>query len=648
MNNKLSLFRPLSALLLLTQLSLASENSPYFQIHGKQQIDSFPLKSSHHEVTITGPIAQVQLSQTYHNFGNTPIDATYIFPASTKTAIHGMTMNIGKRQIIAEIQEKEKAEATFKKAKNEKKAASLLTQKRPNLFSLEVTRILPGEELSIILTYSEILTPHSGIYEFVTPTAIGPRYGGEETQAKSLHNPFLNKADSIPTRVSLALSLTSPLPIKSLTCPSHHHAQIHFDSQTEAKLTLPPSPPDRDFILRYQLAGNKIQSGLLTHEAAGENTLLLQVEPPHKPSSQDIPARDFIFVVDVSGSMSGFPLQLAQDLFRKLSETLRPEDHFNMLLFAGANELLSDQNLPASSANIERAIAFLKNSRGGGGTELLKALDRALDLPHDHDRARSLVLISDGFISAESAVFDLIKRKAKGTNIFPLGVGSSVNRHLIEGLSHFAGNDHLIVTHPSESAEASERFRQSISWPVLTNIQVKAEGISLHDFVPARLPDLFAGQPLSLIAKWSGDSTGASITMTGTTGGGKKISKSFPLIAKQSEPTLPTLWARQRVRELSDFATLSDRESEKTEITRLGLKHQLLTPYTSFVAISPEPCAHHAPSTTVMQPLALPHGLSNSAKTSGSSGSVPEPTLGLLSILVAILTLGLRIRRSSF
>ncbi len=628
----------LTTLAVLTTLSLASEQSPHFQIHGKHQVDSFPLKSSHSEVTITGAIAEVKLTQTYTNEGDTPIDATYLFPASTKAAVHGMTMTIGDRSIIAEIQEKEKARATFEKAKSENKSASLLTQKRPNVFSVEVARILPGDELSLTLRYSEILVPNSSTYEFVIPTAIGPRYEGESQGPKSISNPFLNQGETTPTKVSIALALTSPLPIKSLACPSHDSAQIHFDSKTEAKLLLPKTTPDRDFILRYQLAGKKIQSGLLTHQGPDEKTFLLQVEPPLEVSPQDIPERDFIFVIDVSGSMNGFPLNLAKDLFRELTTALRPEDSFNMLLFAGDNQLLSPNSLPATPANIKKAINFLQRKRGGGGTKLLNALDRAFDLPHDHDRSRSLVLISDGFISAEVEVFDLIKNKAQGTNIFPLGVGSSVNRHLIEGLSHFAGNDHVIVSHSTESDTAKERFIKSISLPVLTNIQVKAEGVTLSDLLPARQPDLFAGQPLSLVGKWTGES--GTITMTGTTGGGKKISQSFIIKPEQNQPTLPTLWARSKVREISDFATLSEREAERAEVTRLGLKYELLTPYTSFVAVETQPRTHQKESIAVQQALPLPLGVSNAAK----SGSVPEPSSSLLVMLVGVFSLCLRIR----
>lgn len=633
-------------LLFLLALSVAlhgSERSPHFIVRGDHQIDSFPLKSSHSEVTISGPIARVVLTQTYTNEGDKPIDATYLFPASTKAAVHGMTMKIGERTIVAEIQEKKKARQTFEKAKRENKSASLLSQQRPNLFSMEVARVLPGDELTLTLNYSEFLAPNSSAYEFLIPTAIGPRYSEESDSEKSVSNPYLGEGESTPTRFSVNLNLESPLPIKSLACPSHDQAVILFRSKTQADLVLPAAKPDRDFVVRYHLAGDEIQTGLLTHQGPQENTFLLQLEPPAEVQSDDIPERDFIFVVDVSGSMKGFPLNLAKDLFNDLTSTLRPEDSFNMLLFAGANELLSPQSLPANEHNIRKAISFLQKARGSGGTRLINALDQALALPHDRDRSRSLVLISDGFIDAEAKVFELIQNKASGTNIFPLGVGSSVNRHLIEGLSHFSGNDHFIVSHASESRKATQRFRKAISTPVLTNIKVEATGVSLTDLLPARQPDLFAGQPLSLVGKWSGADSG-KITITGTTGDGKTVTESFEISNGEANPSLPVLWARTRVRELADFAVLTKQDAAIEEVTQLGLKYQLLTPFTSFVAVSPDAREDHQEALAINQSKPLPKGVSSSSNTSGSSGSVPEPSSGLLLMLVALFSLNLRIR----
>jgi len=628
----------LLTLLLLTPLALpAAENSPYFQIHGTKVTDSFPLKDSHAEVRITGPIAEVTLTQTYTNLGNELIDATYIFPTSTQAAVHGMTMTIGERTLTAEIHKKEVARKKFEEAKKAKKSASLLTQHHPNIFSMEVARILPGDELKLSLRYSEILRPQDSEYEFVIPTAIGPRYDSKTKKENGAANPFLGRGEKTATRFSATLKINSPLPIKSLSCPSHTSASPKFSSKTTATLRLPSTRPDRDFIVRYRLADKKIQSGLLTHQSPEENTFLLQLEPPTRVTKDQIPPRDFIFVVDVSGSMTGFPLNLAKNLFRELTGTLR-------VLFAGANEVLAKKSLPATSANVKRAINFLDRRRGSGGTELRRALKTALDLPNDRDHARSLVLISDGFISAETKVFDLIREKAKGTNIFPLGVGSSVNRHLMKGLSHVAGRDEVIVTHSSETEKAKKRFLATISTPVLTNIRLSAKGVSLKELQPSLQPDLFANRPLSIVGQWTGKGPG-TITLKATQGDGATFTKSFPINNDEQNPTLPTLWAREKVRALADYSNLTKNTELIETVTDLGLKYQLLTPYTSFVAVTDEPRENKEEATSIAQANPTPKGMKKSSKKSYTThGSVPEPSSSLLMILTATILCFLRIR----
>ncbi len=635
----------LIALLALSLLPLtASERSPYFQIDGDHRQDLFPLKSSHAEVTITGPIAEVLLTQTYSNLGSRPINATYYFPASTKAAVHGMTMTIGERTVKAVIHKKEEARQKFEKAKKEKKSASLLEQKRPNIFSMDVAQVLPGDEIKLALRYSEILMPVDGEYEFVVPTAIGPRYGEAPGEVVTGKNPYLNEGERTVTRFSTRVNIKSALPIQSLACRTHQAAQLKFTSKTNATLTLPPVQPDRDFIVNYRLAEERIQTGLMTDQEGAENTFLIQMEPPVKVSEDQIPPRDFVFVVDVSGSMSGFPLNLAKSVFRELTQTLRPTDRFNVVLFAGASEMLAKESLPVTSDHIEKAIRFLNGSRGGGGTELRRALKRALDLPHDRDTARSLVLITDGFISAESEVFDLIREDSSGTTIFPLGIGSSVNRHLIEGLSRVAGNDEFIVTHPSETSKVKDRFLNVISTPVLTHIRLEGDGVELSEIEPASRSDLFANRPLSLVGKWSG-APGGAIILKATQGDGTTLTRRFEIIPAERNPSLPVLWARERVKSLADYASLTKKSSIVDEVTQLGLKYQLLTPFTSFVAILEEPRKDLGMAKQVTQAKPLPLGVSQKAQFGGvTAGSVPEPSASLLLLLGAGLLASLRIR----
>ena len=368
-------------ILLRTTLALAFANgilnaadteplSPYFQIHGDQRTDVFPLKETHAKVEISGTIAQVTLTQTYTNDGENPIDATYIFPASTGSAVNGMTMTIGERVLIARIERKENAREVFEKAKSENKSASLVSQQRPNLFQMEVARIMPGDEVKLSLRYSELITPVSGIYEFVIPTAIGPRYSRGGKVEDFAKNPFLDIGAKTVATFSVDLTVGTALPLQSLACPSHE-ANIDFQAKDRGSLKLPATAPDRDFIVRYRLSQDRIASGLLLHEGDAENFFVLQVEPPEEIRQSDIPTRDYVFLIDVSGSMDGFPINLAKKLFRDLIGSLRPTDSFNVVLFAGGSEVLSPGPLAATKSNLEKAVSLLSRQGGGGGTELM-------------------------------------------------------------------------------------------------------------------------------------------------------------------------------------------------------------------------------------------------------------------------------------
>lgn len=614
--------------------------SPYFRIQGNHRTDVFPLKETHAKVTVAGTIAEVTLTQTYTNDGETPIDATYLFPSSTGAAVNGMTMTIGERVLTAKIREKEEAKKEFEKAKAENKSASLLSQQRPNLFQMEVARIMPGDVVSLTLRYSELIKPVDGTYEFILPTAIGPRYTGEGKAEAFTANPHLGDSGKTPSRFSVDLRIATPLPLRSLTC-AQHDAKITYLDKSSASLELAPTEPDRDFIVRYRLADEKIASGLLLHEGGDENFFLLQVEPPATVGERDIPARDYVFLIDVSGSMNGFPINLAKSLFHELIGSLRPTDTFNVVLFAGDREVLSPTPLAANSANIAKAVALLSRSYGGGGTELIEGLRTAIALPTEKDISRSLILITDGFVNAEPEAFELIRSGARGTNVFPLGVGGSVNRHLIEGMAHIAGNESFVVTNSSETQAAVKRFRDTVSSPVLTGITVKSEGFGSSALQPAQLPDLFATRPLTLIGKWSGEPKG-SITLSGITGDGKTYTQTFDVsevAANPANPALRTLWAREKVRSLADYAELTCKQSIIDEVTETGLKYELLTPYTSFVAIDDTPREDKAQAIPVAQALPLPKGVSSAA-----GGSVPEPSTFMMIALVLVATALLRIR----
>lgn len=626
--------------------------SPYFVVKGDPNVDHLPLKDTQVDIAVSGVIADVKVVQTYRNEGSRPINATYVFPASTRAAVYSMRMRIGDQIIFAKIKEREAAKQEFETAKKEGKSASLLEQNRPNVFSMSLANVMPQDQIEIELRYTELLVPTEGVYEVIYPTVVGPRYASAESSPNKdgwVKTPYLHEKNKPTSTLHISARISAGLPILDLSSPSHKVAPI-WESGTVAQMVM--DDPDafqgnRDFVLNYRLAGNQIASGLLLYQGQDENFFLYMAQPPQRVANDDIPPREYIFVVDVSGSMEGFPLNTSKQLLRDLIGKLRPTDLFNVVLFAGDSTVLSEKSLTANQENIDTAIHLLEKQRGSGATELLPAIKQAMSLPRDDSYSRSVVLVTDGYISGEQGVFDYIRENLNQCNVFSFGIGSSVNRYLIEGVAKAGMGEPFIVLNETEAPAIAAKFREYIQTPLLTDIEVRAKGFDVYDVQPAHLPDLLAQRPVILFGKWRGPVTG-TFELHGRTGRGEYLT-SLDVAAVQSEEAnraLRYLWARSRIAELSDYGSRDVDEGKVKEITSLGLKYNLLTRYTSFIAVREEVRNPLGPAQNVNQPLPLPLGVSDLAVGEETEvGSEPELVWLIAASLIVGLMLMMRSRR---
>jgi Ca-activated chloride channel homolog len=610
--------------------------SPYFFVQGDPSVDHLPLKDTRVQISVSGVIADVKVVQTYRNEGSRPINATYVFPASTRAAVYGMRMKIGDQVIVAKIKEREKAKQEFETAKKEGKSASLLEQDRPNVFSMNLANMMPQEQVEIELRYTELLVPTNGVYEVVYPTVVGPRYSSQKESAAPANNkfvksPYLREGTKPTSELHISAKISAGVPIQELACTSHQISP-QWQSASVAHLAMDDSDPfqgNRDFVMRYRLAGNQIAAGLLLFQGQDENFFLYMAQPPQRIASEEIPPREYIFVVDVSGSMEGFPLNTSKQLLRDLIRKLRPTDLFNIVLFAGDSSILSAESLQANQENVASAIRLLEQQRGSGGTELLPAIKQAMAIPREKDFSRSIVLVTDGYISGEEGVFNYIRENLNESNVFAFGIGSSVNRYLIEGVAKAGMGEPFVVTDPSQAGATAEKFREYIQTPLLTDIQIEAKGFETYDVQPAHQPDLLAQRPVILFGKWRGPVKG-TIELRGRTGRGD-YTTTLDVSGVQPDDdnrALRYLWARSRIAELSDYGFGTPSDDRIKEITSLGLKYNLLTQYTSFIAVREKVTNPGGSADNVEQPLPLPVGVSDLAV-----GSEPE----LMWLLIALL-----------
>ena len=341
--------------------------SPYFFVEDADAaIDRLPLKDTRVDVAITGVIADVTVRQVYENRGTRPIHARYVFPASTRAAVYGMTMTVRDVRIVAKIRERKQAAREFEAAKTAGKSASLLEESRPNVFTMKIANVLPGDTISVELKYTELLVPTDGVYEFVYPTVVGPRYSEKsESQASPgdefVKAPYTHQGEAPRSEFHLSGVVSTGVPLHDLASPSHQ-VDVHQTSAERSEITLAESDRlagNRDFILRYRLAGEEITSGLLVYQGRDENFFLLMAEPPRVVEPDDVPSREYIFVLDVSGSMNGFPLDTAKKLMSDLANVLRPSDTFNIVVFADGSSTFSPLSVPATRANLIRALQFI-------------------------------------------------------------------------------------------------------------------------------------------------------------------------------------------------------------------------------------------------------------------------------------------------
>ncbi|MCD4814549.1 VWA domain-containing protein [bacterium] len=610
--------------------------SPYFFVKSDNpRVDRLPLKSTRADVIISGVIADVKITQVYKNEGKNTLEAVYVFPASSRAAVYAMRMTVGKRIIEAKIQERKKARETYEKALAEGKTASLLEQQRPNVFQMNVGNILPGDEIKVELNYTELMVPKDSTYAFVYPTVVGPRYSEQTektagTQDKWVANPYLKEGKDAPFTFGFDLTINSGIPIARLTSPSHD-IDIEYTGKTSAAIGLKKSNKtnNRDVVIQYSLAGDKIESGLLMNLGKKEDFFLLMLEPPKRVATNMIVPREYIFVIDVSGSMGGFPLNVTKALMKDLFKNLRTTDFFNVMLFSGGNTVLSEKSMPATKANLKKAFDVIDNQHGGGGTQLMPALRAAMALPRAEENiSRSMIIVTDGYVSVEKDAFEYIRNNLNKGNVFSFGIGSSVNRYLIEGLARAGMGEPFIILNQEQAKVKAKQFKEYIESPVLTDIKVTFDNMKVSGVEPQSVPDLFAKKPVVVFGKYKGTPRG-TITITGKTAG-----KPYKKVIRVSEGDISTdnqalryLWARHRIIRLADMVKLSHDDKQVKEVTQLGLDYNLLTDYTSFVAVDTEVRADGKPKDTVKQPLPLPQGVSDSAVggMAFASKSAPAP-----------------------
>lgn len=594
-----------------------------------------PLRQTQVKVQITGFLSRVNVTQEFENPFKETIEAVYTFPLPENAAVDDMTMIVGERTVRGKILRREEAQAVYDTAKSRGQVASLLDQERPNVFTQSVANIRPGEQIKISISYVETLKYENGTYEFVFPMVVGRRYiPGNKTSAKG--SGASNGTDRVPDAsritpalvppgmrvghdVSLDINIDAGVAIESIKSKSHE-VDVSQDDVRYAQIKLKNNAviPNKDFVLRYDVAGNTIQDALLTHRSAKGGFFTLILQPPDRVPAEDVTPKELVFVLDTSGSMSGFPIEKAKETMKLAIDNLYPADTFNLITFAGETRILFDQPVPATPENLRKAQAFLNDTTGAGGTEMMKAIKAALDPSDSQKHVRIVCFMTDAEVGNDMEIISEVQ-KHPNARVFAFGIGSSVNRFLLDKMAEQGRGEVEYVALSDDGSAAARRFHERVRSPLLTDISIEWNGLPVADVYPQRIPDLFSAKPVALSGRYTGAANG-TLRLKGKLAGRdfvREVQVNFPESQEQHD-VLSSLWARRRIDDLmnQDYygAQQGAMKPELREtITNLGIEHRLMSQFTSFVAVEEMIVTEGGQPRRIEVPVEVPEGVDREA-----------------------------------
>ena len=587
---------------------------------GGKPLGTCPLKHTDVSVSIADQIAYVSVTQTFANPFRRKIEAVYTFPLAADAAVSEMMIVVGDRQILGRIKPRSEARRVYEQAKAVGHVAALLDQQRPNVFRQAVANIEPGKEIEVTIGYTQTLAYEGGTYGFVFPMVVGPRAAPQMPPFSTFGRPASPTPDALlPSRdektspsaapkdtreghdISIHGWIDAGRPIRSVRGKLHEvtvYWRAADHSRATFELTRKKTIPNKDFVLEFSAASDRIGDAFLTHTDKRGGFFTLVLEPPGKVAPRQVCPRELIFVVDTSGSQTGFPLETSKAVMRRAVGQLRPRDKFNVIGFA--NETLNcwDAPIANTAANRDKALKFIEGLQAGGGTAIDEALTAALAGKHDAHRVRIVAFFSDGLVGNDLGVLDEVRRNADNTRVFVFGTGHSANRFLLDNMARLGRGQVDYVLGQEEAPRVARAFYESTDAPVLTDIEIDwgplVDVVEVGEVCPRRIPDLFSHRPVVVKGCYKpqpADVRG-TITLRGRSGEGE-FSRAVEVTLPAEQPANAALapeWARAKIaeltaRDLRGVQTGKPRPEVEEAVTMLGVDYRLMTPFTSFVAV---------------------------------------------------------------
>ncbi len=606
-----------------------------------KQLGQCPLKHTSVTANVSGYVARVTVKQVFENPFKDKIEAVYTFPLSETGAVDDMKMKVGERIIKGNIKKREEAKEIYDNAKANGQVAALLDQERPNIFTQSVANILPGNQIEVTLQYVDLLPYEAGRYTFAFPTVVGPRFmpgtpvgktGTGRAQdttsvpdASKISPPVAAKGERAGHDISIDVNIDSGVPIHEIHSKLHEITvnQPNTD-KAHISLTGKNTIPNKDFVLCWDVASEQIKSGYLTYKAnkTDDGYFTVMVMPPKRATPEQIQPKEMIFVIDCSGSQSGPPLDKAKETMRYIIEHMNKEDTFQIIAFSNDARPMFAHPQKVSQEMKQQALNYINKLSANGGTWMAPAVEAACKTPADANRLRIVTFMTDGYVGNDMEILGMIKKLRGKSRWFSFGTGNGVNRFLIDAMAKEGGGEAEYVLLNSSANEVGKKFYDRISSPVLTDIKLNFDGLSVKEVFPHEVSDVWAEKPLYIKGRYIKPGAG-TISISGFSGGKpylEKIKVNFPESSSGSE-SIASVWARAKVDRLisEDWQGAQNgsiNKELKDEIVKVALDHHIMTQYTSFVAVEEKVVNKGGVLKTVTVPVEVPDGVSREATIS--------------------------------
>lgn len=623
------------------------------------------------EIKVSGIVARAVVRQTYRNPFDTWFEGVYAFPLPENAAVDHLRMKVGSRIIEGDIRERQAARAQYEQAKSSGRHAALVEQERPNIFSTSVANIPPRGEIVVEIEYQQTLRYESGSFSLRFPMVVGPRYipgtpaegqgagmgwspnTDQVPDAARITPPVLDPAKHAPTNpVRLKVVLDAGVPLARVDSPYHAIVQRETEGGGHiVELAAGEVPADKDFELTWTpAAGHAPQAALFTEQQGDQRYALLMVMPPAKEVAAARLPREVVFVIDTSGSMSGSSIAQAKDALELAVSRLSGRDSFNVIEFNSYAKALYNDARPATAANRDNAVRWVRRLQAQGGTEMALALNRALNGRDNPGRVRQVIFLTDGAVGNEDGLFKLIRDKLGDSRLFTVGIGSAPNSHFMTKAAQTGRGTFTYIGRIEEVKEKMGSLFAKLESPVLKGIDIAWPG-SVEAW-PKRIPDLYLGEPI--VVSVALDRMDGEIRLSGL--GGEAQEKpwqvTLPLADARTGQGMGVLWARAKIAALIDSQRDGAKEDDvRNAVVEVALAHHLVSKHTSLVAVDKTPVRLQEEA---LQSGAIPTNLPEGWEYEKVFGELPQGATdsrwnllaGLLTLLLALGLYGTTPRRT--